>query len=81
MGQWEEYLEKIRNNPRNARFDDILNLLRHYGFHIRPGKGSHYVASRGRYRIVIVRENPVKIPYVRQCINAIDAVTEEDSDE
>ena len=43
----EEVLEKMRNNPKGWRFQQLRGLLEHFGFDVRQpsGGGSHAIFS------------------------------------
>jgi len=74
MSKREKLLEKIRNNPRNVRFDDLDSILIEYGFVRRQsGKGtSHYVYKLGEQKIVVVWRKPfVHVDAVKDLLNAI----------
>ena len=34
MHRWERFLEKIRENPKNVRFEQLISLLKYFGFAI-----------------------------------------------
>ena len=44
MTKKEKRLQKMRQNPREVTFDELIHVLEDYGFIVRPGKGSHYSA-------------------------------------
>jgi hypothetical protein len=66
MTKREKLIEKLRNNPRNARFEQIDSLLTYYGFERRQTKSgtSHYVYKREGYP-------PITVPYKRPFINSV----------
>ena len=45
MTKREKRLQKMRRNPRNVTFDELMRVLEDYRFVIRQGKGSHYFAN------------------------------------
>jgi len=63
MTQREKLIEKLRNNPKNARFEQIDSLLTYYGFERRQTKSgtSHHVYKREGYPAITV---PFKRPYI-----------------
>jgi hypothetical protein len=74
MSKKEKLLEKVRNNPRNVRFDNIDSILLEYGFVRRQSrKGtSHYVYKLGEQKIVVVWRRPfVHVDAVKDVLNAI----------
>ena len=51
MTRKEKRLQKMRKNPRNVTFDELVSVFEYYGFTIRQGKGSHWFVRfeiRGR---------------------------------
>jgi hypothetical protein len=62
MSKSEKLLEKIRNNPKAAPFDDLDKMLRGRGFVRRqPQSGSsHYYYTYG----VLTLSVPYKRPYI-----------------
>lgn len=49
MTKTEKLLARIRNNPKNVHFDDLVNLLLRFGFAMRRNSGSHAVFSYPGY--------------------------------
>jgi len=81
MSQRDKLLEKIRNNPRQVRFEDLDSLLRQYGFARRQPRGgsSHYVYTCGPVVITIARHKPyVHSKAVKQVLEFIEQLPEED---
>ncbi len=52
-------IEKIKENPKNVRFEDIENLLVNLGFEIRS-RGSHYCFKKEKTLIMIVKPHGKK---------------------
>ncbi|GEO27316.1 hypothetical protein AAC03nite_31010 [Alicyclobacillus acidoterrestris] len=74
MSQFEKLLEKIKNNPRDIRFEELEKLLRRLGFNIRQPRGgsSHYYFSNGQTSISIPRHGKyVGYVYVEQVIDIL----------
>jgi hypothetical protein len=42
----EKFLDRVKNNPHNVRFDDICKLAEAFGFQHKGGKGSHKVYNQ-----------------------------------
>jgi hypothetical protein len=66
--------EKIENNNKNVKFEDIDKLLKAFGFLRRqPGSGSsHYTYSKGSMRITVPYKKPfVREVYVKQVLDLI----------
>lgn len=41
MTKKDKRLRKMRQNPKNVKYDDLISVLLEYGFEIREGRGSH----------------------------------------
>jgi predicted RNA binding protein YcfA (HicA-like mRNA interferase family) len=54
MPKIEKLLQKMRDNPRNIRFEDIESLLTGLGFELRS-KGSHYTFRKDKTIIMVVK--------------------------
>jgi predicted RNA binding protein YcfA (HicA-like mRNA interferase family) len=59
MSKIGKLLERIKNNPRNVRFEEIESLLSGLGFKIRS-KGSHYTFKKDKNIIMIVKPHGSK---------------------
>ena len=73
MVRQEKLLEKIRQNPKNVRFQDIDKLLLSFGFEKRQ-RGSHatYVLQ-GQGRITVPFRKPFILPvYVKEVLKLLD---------
>jgi predicted RNA binding protein YcfA (HicA-like mRNA interferase family) len=73
MGKKEKLLQKIRQNPKNVRFEDIDKLLLSFGFEKRQ-RGSHatYIL-KGQGRITIPFRKPFILPiYVKEVLKLLD---------
>ena len=46
MSKLKKLSDKVRNNPKNVRFDEICKLAEAFGFKYKGGKGSHVVYSK-----------------------------------
>jgi hypothetical protein len=77
MSKREKLLERIRNNPRAVRFEDIDLLLTQYNFTPRqPRSGSsHYSYAFGSYHITIARHKPfVHFKGVKEVLSILDEI-------
>lgn len=65
MGKLEKLLQKIKNNPKQVRFEELDKILIRAGFERRqPGSGSsHYVYTKGIAQITV----PKRQPYILTC--------------
>lgn len=81
MSRQEKLLARIRQNPKNVRFEEIDNLLLRLGFDKRQ-KGSHaFYSFRGKYPITIPFRKPFILPvYVKNVLKIIDELELEDKD-
>ena len=75
MGRREKLLEKIRNNPKNVRFEDVDRLLIWAGFECRQPRGgsSHYIYKKpGCCPLPIPRHKPLLSVYVKKALIYIE---------
>ena len=75
MGNIQKLFDKIKNNPKDVRFNDICRLAEYFGFTYRGGKGSHMVYTRkGIHEILNFQNVSGKTkPYqVRQFLKIIE---------
>jgi len=75
MGKLEKLLLKIKNNPRQVRFDELDKILLEEGFKRRkPGGGSsHYIYTKGNVRLTVPYRKPhILEVYVKRAIEAIE---------
>ena len=80
MTKLDKLRQRIEQDPKNVRFEDLERLLLAYGFAVRqPGRGgSHCFYSKGRVTITIPRRRQQMPPvYVRLVLEAIDQAEEE----
>lgn len=59
MSKINKLLQRIKDNPKNVRFEDIESLLDGLGFKIRS-KGSHYTFKKDGNIIMIVKPHGKK---------------------
>ncbi|AGL00421.1 type II toxin-antitoxin system HicA family toxin [Desulfoscipio gibsoniae] len=81
MTKLEKLLEKIKNNPRHVRFEELDKILIREGFKRRqPRKGSsHYIYRKGNKSISIPHNEPhIKSQYVKEVISALEGVIEDE---
>lgn len=73
MGRREKRLERIKNNPRQVRPEDLEAALLAEGFVKRQGKGDHVVFSKGSSILTIDYRRPFLLPvYVTKALKAIE---------
>jgi len=87
MAKRDKRLEKIRNNPKDVRFEELDQLLRDYGFERRQAcSGSSHYVYRSRlmpdYLLTVPYRRPfLKAHYVREVLKLLDMIIEgEDND-
>ena len=73
--------EKIKQNPKNVRFQKLVSVLKRKGFKVRPGKGgSEHTVSYEDITFIIVKPKSrvkfVKREYVDRAIENIEEVEE-----
>lgn len=73
MSRREKLRERLKNNPKNAKFSDIRTLLEQEGFLLDRITGSHHIFTKNAVTFVIpVHNNKVKIIYVKRVIELIE---------
>lgn len=67
-------IEKIRNNPKNVRFEVLDKVLRKAGFKARKPKSgsSHYTYKKGYSILTIPKHTPVVVCYVKKALEFIE---------
>ena len=77
MSQLEKLLQRIHNNPKTVRFEELAKILLKNGYECAQSRrgSSHYTYRKeGKYPITIPKNAPyVKECYVRQVIEALEA--------
>ena len=75
MSQFEKLLERIKNNPKSVRFEELQKILEKYGFISSQPQGgsSHYTFRRSDgKKVTIPKHSPyVKAIYVKLVIDLI----------
>lgn len=59
MSKADKLLQRMKNNPKNVKFEDIESLLNGLEFKIRS-KGSHYTFKKDRNIIMVVKPHGSK---------------------
>jgi hypothetical protein len=74
----DKTLEKMRNNHRDWRIDDLLTVAERNGIEVRNNGGSHHVFSAigVAESLCVPAHRPVKPVYVKRFIAMIDAIKE-----
>ena len=82
MPHYKKLYEKIKNNPRDVRFEVIDKLLTKVGGFTRrnPGGGSsHYTYSHPDSEdiITIPKDKPIKPIYIKKALRAFEIANED----
>jgi hypothetical protein len=81
MTKREKRIERMRQNPRAVRFEELDTLLLSLGFAKRQAS-SHIGYYYGTHFVTVVYRTPFVLPvYVKKALAVIDAVLEETEDE
>ena len=74
----DKLLDKMRNNPRDWRIDDLISVAGRYGLEIRNSGGSHHVFSaRGAPdSLSVPAHRPIKPVYVKRFVAMIALIEE-----
>ena len=74
----DKTLDRMRNNPRDWRIDDLLSVAGRYNIEVRNNGGSHHVFSATGITesLCVPVHRPVKPIYVKRFILMIDSIKE-----
>ena len=74
----DKTLDRMRNNPRDWRIDDLLSVAGRYGIQVRNNGGSHHVFTcvGSGESICVPAHRPIKPIYVKQFVAMIDSIKE-----
>ena len=66
-------IDKIKANPKDVKFSDLVILLKEFGFDLKRIKGSHHVYNRDDVTFVVpVHKNRIKEIYVKRILSLIE---------
>ncbi len=75
MAKREKRLEKLRQNPKNVRPDELDAVLTSAGFVVARQKGSHKRYDRGVHQLTVPQREPFLLDvYVTQALDMLDAI-------
>jgi hypothetical protein len=78
MSKRKKLLQKLRNNPKNVTFEQLITLLNYYGIIVERIRGSHHVLNAHiedkTYTLAIPYQKPLKATYVYQALELIAKV-------
>lgn len=73
MGRKNKLFQKIKNNPKNVKFEILKNLLEDCGYLGINRGGSHWVFTKDNHKsITIPYKKPIKVIYVKHTINLLE---------
>ncbi len=85
MSKREKRLQKLRQNPQNVSMDELEQVLNDYGIYRDHATGSHHIfrynLNGKRNALSIPYARPIKSKYVKDAIDIIDQVREEENNE
>ncbi|GAB6173123.1 hypothetical protein JCM15765_26010 [Paradesulfitobacterium aromaticivorans] len=84
MSKLKKLLEKIRNNPKHVRFEELDKILIRYGFAKRQASGgtSHYYYTKGEKVISVPFRQPhIKVFYVERAMELLEGEINDDEQE
>ncbi|EKD54557.1 MAG: hypothetical protein ACD_60C00070G0007 [uncultured bacterium] len=73
MTHSEKLLNKMRNNPRDWRIEQLETIAKRYGIHVRKSGGSHVVFGHPAWieLLCIPAHRPIKPIYVKKLVSLI----------
>ncbi len=75
MTKADKRIRKMRQNPKNVRFEDIDVVLLALGFQ-RRRRGSHVVYTLNQWRLTIPARKPFILPvYVKELLGLLDEIS------
>jgi hypothetical protein len=80
LSKREKLIASIKHNPKDVPFEDIDNLLKHFGCKVtqRSRGSSHYKYTHSAvdWVLEIPKEKPIKAIYARRALDMIDEIKE-----
>lgn len=81
MSKREKAIAKLRQNPKNVRFEEIESILIGIGFTKRQEGTSHAVFTCGKHRLTVPHRKPFVLPvYIKQVLAEIDKIDLEEAE-
>lgn len=69
----EKLLERMRNNPRDWRIEDLISIAKHYGFkHDQSGTSHVTFRTKSGQRVTVPAHKPINPVYVKQFLKVIE---------
>jgi predicted RNA binding protein YcfA (HicA-like mRNA interferase family) len=77
----DKLLERMRNNSRDWRIEDLLIVAKRYGIGVRKSSGSHvhFFHEDMIAHISVPAHKPIKPVYIEKFIDFLDALKEKTS--
>ncbi|MBF0131230.1 MAG: type II toxin-antitoxin system HicA family toxin [Magnetococcales bacterium] len=81
MAKADKIIQKMRNNPRDWRIEDIQAIAQRYGMDIRNPRGSHVIVTHPHLTeaLSIPAHKPVKPVYVRKLVAMIEILEDNEN--
>ncbi len=80
MTKAQKDIDKLRQNPRHVRYDELVTILTRLGFEKRQDSTSHVRFTHGTHILVIPKRKPFLKPiYVNQVLKLLDEIFDEDN--
>ncbi len=78
MGKIEKLLNKMHNNPRDWRIDDLKVIADRFGLEYKqPGTSHVTFRSPQGFKLTVPAKKPIKPIYIKQFVELIDLLGEE----
>jgi predicted RNA binding protein YcfA (HicA-like mRNA interferase family) len=78
MTKQEKAIQKLRQNPKHVRFEELEAVLLRLGFQKRQDGTSHAMFKLGKYIVNVPKRKPfVKPKYVDLVLKVLDEIEEE----
>ena len=82
MSKKEKALEKLRQNPKHVRFEELEAILLRLGFQKRQDGTSYAMFKFGKHIVNVPKRKPfVKPKYVELVLKVLDEIKEKDNNE
>ena len=74
MTNAKKFLEKMRNNPRDWRIEQLETVAKYYGTNIRKSGGSHVVFDHPNWieLLCVPAHRPIKPVYIKKFLALIE---------
>jgi predicted RNA binding protein YcfA (HicA-like mRNA interferase family) len=80
MTKLDKLLERMRDNPRDWRIEDLESLGRRHGITVRRPPGSHVVFQHpdSALTVTVPAGRPIKPVYIRKFLELVDQMEDKD---